>query len=338
VTTRTVETVVTNADKPPCRTAAQMTQLCCEKTAALQCCEEVVNAWPGYTAKEIIDHLGLVLDDQGRDKDGRYVNIQMQPRKTPCGEQVTKYDTSQKNCCEGVAVLAWNMTVTPDVLPHDRSIIIAWSGSDGRQVEVITTSNATWFSDGRKTALGHGNSIELFAGATFCGSTAVTVRDGCSTAVIMIRSDLGQWVQETTTGCAAGGGELTSVGNGWYEKISGNIKFQEHTAVNSWEGSCIYTFENNPATGISCVAETMQQYYEDRRPSGYIMDTCFDYPWASYPPLGWVSTRGTLADGGLIWRLNSGCDISCSNVSGATSRTQASVRRTDGLLLYRWSC
>ena len=149
------------------------------------------------------------------------------PPGTPCGKLYESWE-GRKNCCEGVPALAWDDEATPDVLPHGRSIIIAWTGSDGREVTVTTSSNGTYFSDGRKTATGYGSSIELKAGETFCGSTAVTVSDGCSTSTHMIRSDLGQWLY-VGEGCVipgATGNYVTNDGFGQrvIEAISGNIK------------------------------------------------------------------------------------------------------------------
>lgn len=206
--TRVIETVTEYQDKPPCRTAAQMTTLCCEKKPALPCCEKV-EPWSGYTDAEILDRLGIVLDSQGRDDQGRKVIIERLPRKGLCGEQVTKYDLTAKNCCDKVTPLAFDHAATPEILPHGRSIIIAWTGSDGREVTVTTSSNATWFSDGRKTAIGHGDSIEIFAGPTFCGATSVSVTDHCSVATVVLRSDMGQWVDRGPI-CGLPGEKITT--------------------------------------------------------------------------------------------------------------------------------
>jgi len=190
-------------------TEEEIISQCC-KNVPVDGCSEVgrVGEYSGADQKywdfDVDEALAKARADNPK---SRIIGVQAEgigpPPGTPCGKLYESWQ-DRNNCCDGVEPLAWDMDITPDVLPHDRSIIIAWIGGTGGEVTVTTSSNGTWFSDGRKSATGHGSSIELFAGETFCGATSVSVRDGCSTATIMIRSDTGRWV-EKGPGCVAAG-------------------------------------------------------------------------------------------------------------------------------------
>jgi hypothetical protein len=345
---RVVETKTHYQPKPPCRTAKQMTTLCCEDTAALQCCEKV-EPWDGYTREEVLDRLGIKLDANGRDQRGRYVNIIRKERSRPCGEKRTAYDLSPKRCCEDVPALKWRDDVTPDVLPAGSSIIIAWEGSDGRETIVKTSSNATWFSDGRKTAIGYGNSIELFAGETFCGATSVTVSDGCSEATVVVRSDQGQWVLLGST-CGLTGATPTQISGLSYEAILGKYRQIETVRAASWMVlglGCDTSGLLTPAPGYenTCFSGDCAAWFCGKvaaaRPTDAVMDTCLGYDVASV-----VASSGvhhcTLPDGAIV----NDCSItvySClwtNGSSGGGSRPAVCGHylKSTTKTLYEWSC
>jgi hypothetical protein len=341
---RVIETKVHQAPGgKPCRSAKQMTDLCCHDTAALQCCEMIV-PWDGYNQGEMLDKLGIVLDSRGRDQQGRYVNIVRDQRSRPCGEQRTVYDLSPKVCCEDVPPLEWRDDVTPDVLPAGSSIIIAWDGSDGRENIVKTSSNATWFSDGRKYAIGYGNSIELFAGETFCGATSVSVNDGCSEAVMVIRSDHGQWVLRGS-GCPIPGVPTTEYGSnstGW--AISGKYKVVETVSQLTWV-SCVYcpvsSDDNYPACMAAPCAGKISSYMAAIRPASTAMDTCLRFNMVQVYTGRVQELHGTLGDGAIVIKdALFGCGFSCPAIpiEGSTGQTLGGSAKTSSISYYEWMC
>lgn len=190
-TLRVLETVTRYLDKPPCRTAEQMTKICCKTAEALPCSEKV-EAWDGYSDEEFAKKLNLNLDAQGRDEQGRYVEIRRIPRSGPCGEKVTRYNVDPRGCCDEATPMAWNAEATPDVLPHGQTIwIYATGGIPPYRFSV--TSNGLFFDDGRRSWVNGVPYARLHAGETFCGAAAVKVSDGCSSAICVVRSDLDRW-------------------------------------------------------------------------------------------------------------------------------------------------
>lgn len=324
---RIVETKTHYQAKPPCRSAAQMTQLCCEPTAALQCCE-TVEPWDGYTKEEVLDRLGIKLDAKGRDQRGRYVNIIRKERNKPCGEKRTVYDLSPKVCCEDVPPLEWRDDVTPDVLPAGSSIVIAWEGSDGRETIVKTSSNATWFSDGRKTAIGYGNSIELLAGPTFCGTTSVSVNDGCSEATVVIRSDQGQWVNRGPI-CA----------------LSAYTDVAFLQPVGTWDVT-VGKFRQIEVIGTPAYTLTDGNYENDgvyTRDPQYLPQVCADYDSAKLSCMGVPNTMIRVGAGTGLDRYRLGCPSGGSWAEHAMYGYpqyeyvyQWAV--TASLILYEWTC
>lgn len=194
MTRRVLETVTRVAEPhQDCRTAEQMTDICCENAGALPCCEKV-EAWTGYSDQDFINNLELVLDAQGRDEQGRYVEIRRLPRSQPCGEKVTRYDLTSKICCEGIEELAFDAENSVDVIADNSYGIVTVTGGK-LPLNVSVRGSGFWldaagtFRDG------------TVAGRTFaihtkdaCGSAEVTVSDGCSVVEKIIMTTEGQWV------------------------------------------------------------------------------------------------------------------------------------------------
>lgn len=191
---RIVETVTEYEQKPPCRTAEEMAEICCEDTPALPCCEKV-EPWQGYTTEEALEHLGIELDDQGRDSDGNYVVIDWLPRKSPCGIQVTEYDVTPKNCCDDpeLTPLEYDIDSAVEVLAPGSDGIVYFSG--GRLPVFIKIRGVGFTLDGYSQRDGwiYGNSFRIFAHEFACGTCLVTLNDGCSIAIGEIRSTAGHW-------------------------------------------------------------------------------------------------------------------------------------------------
>lgn len=88
-TRRIVATETRYADRDTCMTAEQMTKLCCEPTAGLECCERG-GIWDGYSKDEVRQKHGFPEEYE----------IRFAPRTRPCGRWETKYDLSGSSCCD----------------------------------------------------------------------------------------------------------------------------------------------------------------------------------------------------------------------------------------------
>ncbi|MGV0961802.1 MAG: hypothetical protein ACOYB1_18410 [Limnohabitans sp.] len=330
-------------------TEEQIIALCCSKVPVNDCAE-----------------VGLVSDYEGADKDhrnsdedealaqaradypkARILSVKTEglgpPPGTPCGK---KYESWQdhNNCCDGVPDLAWDDDATPDVLPHGGSIIIAWTGGTGGEVTVTTSSNGTHFADGRKSITGHGYAVELQAGATFCGATSVTVRDGCSNATIEIRSDLGQWVSIGPVCVLPGATAHEAFGNlEIRQKISGRFKQIEGLTRYYWcYGGLKCPVENGdpPATCIPDCAGSVCAALETIRGSAG-MNTCMSMSPAA--GLLGVTSFCTMADGSSavihpVYSTAYSCDGTAGYGSGTTSLICGLFFITGSLTAYQWMC
>lgn len=88
-TRRIVAAETRYADRDTCMTAEQMTKLCCEPTAGLECCERG-GIWDGYSKDEVRQKHGFPEEYE----------IRFAPRTRPCGRWETKYDLSGSSCCD----------------------------------------------------------------------------------------------------------------------------------------------------------------------------------------------------------------------------------------------
>ena len=242
--TRVLETITEYAEQPPCKTAEEMEEICCEPTAALQCCTKVDPQWEGHTLAEALAHLGIVLDASGRDQNGDYVSVEFAPRLKPCGEQVTEYDTSPTNCCDVVVPLAVDNDSTPDVLPAGESIMIYFD--DGVAPYTIKTSNSnTRLGNGRRSQVSESPVALVAANEDFCGATEISCSDGCTSVSKKVRSDQGHWVVDQPDGCALPGrvGEPFAinvpglVGNGYAAVEEDVMQFEQQVAVSGRRAS-----------------------------------------------------------------------------------------------------
>lgn len=193
---RVIETITEYATKEPCRTAEQMEDICCEPTSALECCRTVEPRWEGHTEQEALEHLGITLDEQGRDSAGEYVSIELYPRTKPCGEKVTEYDLRPTHCCDEIDAMSWDEAVSVDFLPDGQKGVVAVDGGMGP---------FTWtaVSDGLYLLRPDGQVTKrlstdlpvawVYMAHDACGSTSLSVSDGCTEITRRIRSENGNW-------------------------------------------------------------------------------------------------------------------------------------------------
>ena len=330
-----------------------MTEICCKTTEALPCCEKV-EVWEGYNDDEIAKKLNLNLDAQGRDEQGRYVEIRRIPRSKPCGEKVTRYNVDPRSCCEEAEPVVWNAESTPDVLPHGETI---WMYADGGipPYRFSVTSHGLFFDDGRRTYETLWPIVRLHAGETFCGSAVVKVSDGCSEATTFVRSDIGQWLAVDTPYyrhgyCPAtakyvgglGGGPASSFGFGCntYEPIiySGMYKIQENIRMCSMQ-------QSDPTLTDYCLSgETRAQQYSDASPlpstgygpSGYlVLPTCIQFDNSNYEPAypdGYYSAfRGWCPNGPTGGYLK-------NSIFVGIGPDYVYISQNNGVRAWKWSC
>lgn len=117
------------------------------------------------------------------------------PEDGDCGRYITKQSLIVRNCCDAVEEpLAIDKNETAEVLPPDGSIIVYTV--DGRLPITFHTSDSnTYFTNGEQEIIVNGHDAYLYANDEFCGTTEVTVADGCSTDSVTIRSTEGQWIE-----------------------------------------------------------------------------------------------------------------------------------------------
>lgn len=194
---RIVETLTHYIPKDPCKTAAQMEEVCCTATDELQCCEEMEKEWSGYSADEIADEFGLDLDSQGRDSEGVYVKIIFKARENPCGEQLTKYDYSGKNCCDEIEPLEVYKDGSIQVLADYSSGIVILSEPSVKELTVSVRGNGfyadatTGERDVKYKSGANGVAVQT---RNACGTCKVVISDGCSEVTHYIKSTNGQWI------------------------------------------------------------------------------------------------------------------------------------------------
>lgn len=119
--------------------------------------------------------------------------VAVSPADGDCGH--TKYVQSlvPKNCCDGVPELSWDYEATPDVLPRGSQITVFAEGGIPPYTFQVFSSQLVFPSGGKSLVTGSRSAVVL-AGPDFCGSAVVRVRDACSSADLIIRSDQGEWL------------------------------------------------------------------------------------------------------------------------------------------------
>lgn len=229
-------------DVPPSNvlTPEEILDLCCKPTSVDEC-SEVGKVTPYEGADQSDIDKDAALEQARADNPGkRILSVQIEdvgrPGK-PCGEQHETWQ-DRLNCCDEATPMSFDKEATPDVLPHDSSIIVYAEGGIPPYT-FRTTSHATSFPDGRRTWTTLYPVVELSAGETFCGGTQIEVTDGCSTAIISVRSDLGHW-EYNGIGCELAGmvGTLIGISSGQriMEAIWGNTKVLDYQVnANSYE-------------------------------------------------------------------------------------------------------
>lgn len=118
--------------------------------------------------------------------------IPVAPKGGICGQHITRQVVRSGNCCDGVPPLVWNTSVSPEVMPPNSSAIIGIAG--GRPPYTWTVNGEGFqFSTGSTEIITSSLLVRLSALPLACGTAEITVTDGCSTVVGIVRSTAGGW-------------------------------------------------------------------------------------------------------------------------------------------------
>lgn len=192
---RILRTETEYSEKPPCRTAEEMEELCCHPREALPCCMKV-GPYSGHEEKDALEKLGIELDDEGRDANGHKVVIEWKPRKHPCGWTETEFNLEQKDCCEGVSEVSFPPAYNPSVIADYSSALLYIGGGKG-PFTLITENENIYFKDanGWKTRrLVTEQRWNVVYADDHCGTAEIMVLDACDQeAYHYLRSPDGQW-------------------------------------------------------------------------------------------------------------------------------------------------
>ncbi len=188
---RIIETVIEYETQPPCKTAAEMENVCCEETPALQCCEKTDGGtWSGYSASELMDMYYPNMSEVEK----LYFRMEVQPRKNPCGYKYTEYDVSSGNCCDEATDIEWDEDESVDFIADESHGRVTVTG--GLSPYKWTSHSAGAFFDSarsRKTVYTSSPSVQVHLSDEACGTIQITVTDGCTSLDREIRTEDGHW-------------------------------------------------------------------------------------------------------------------------------------------------
>ncbi len=287
--------------------------------------------------------------------------VAVSPADGDCGTTTYKQRRIPRSCCDAVSSpLAWSPDHLPEVLPHDWSVYLqATGGLNWEPYTWTTSSDATHFTNGKKTISSAGHAV-LVADINFCGTTTVTVSDGCTTRSHVIRSDLGEWVyvpwdeglaRSIFQGLAPDSGTVA---------VRGEYRLQEHVQwvnlnygkalkwldpepffshhpswpkVPSLQEACDrrygFCFKGQEVSEIDahlfCARQKVSVYHADQSILKYGVDS---------PYFIWLGNPGQSA---YLWRRGLFM-LHCHVMSGGVPLYGARYHRHTGGSLYRWSC
>ena len=170
---------------------------CTDPTVALPQCYEKTSSYRG--GQDIVNGRQFWRDLYGPSTEFRPVS----PPGGVCGEHITRQVVESNNCCDGVPALAWDASVSPEVMAPNSSAVFGvtggrppfrWTISDGLMIDGQMDGNGFSFANGSNQVYTEGRQLYVVTSADACGSVTLTVEDGCSTATGGIRCTSGRWV------------------------------------------------------------------------------------------------------------------------------------------------
>jgi hypothetical protein len=161
------------------------------------CCKKPTFTLPQCSEKKSTHKGGLPLKGGA----GQYYSIygpklRIVPVSPPggiCGNWTIRQEILSSNCCDGVEPLAWDTSVSPEVMSPNSVVTIAVTGGRGPY---------TWTVIGEKFQFRNGSTlietalpeVNFHALVGACGMADIAVTDGCSTVTGSVRSTAGSWV------------------------------------------------------------------------------------------------------------------------------------------------
>lgn len=194
--------------------------------------------------------------------------VPVSPEGGECGKHIIKQVVASNNCCEGVQPLAWDASVSPEVMAPNSAVIIGVTGGGKYPYQWRVVGSGFQFENGSKKIITSGNQVRLSALPLACGTAVVSVTDGCTEIVAGIMSTVGQWVdQGPDTAChySGGGFTLLSIVAGNHHYVAARYGVRQHEVYHL--GNYASDGEFNLASCASCAADPMSADY-----------------WANYQP------------------------------------------------------
>lgn len=163
-------------------------RMCCEvPSVTLPQCKEQKTSWRG----------GLGINggiEQARSLYGDAVEIiPVSPPGGICGTWTKKQQIISNGCCEGVPPLVWDASVSPEVMAPNSAVIIGVTGGGKYPYRWEVVGHGFQFQNGSRSITTEGTRVRLSALVGACGTAYVTVTDGCTTCVGLVKSTSGKW-------------------------------------------------------------------------------------------------------------------------------------------------
>jgi hypothetical protein len=162
--------------------------ICCDKpNVTLPQCKEQKTSWRG----------GLGINggiEQARAIYGDDVEIvPVGPPGGICGTWTKRQRITAQQCCDGVPQLAWDTSISPEVMSPNSAVAIAVTGGRFPLAWEVNGVGFQFQATGSREAISVGRSVMLSALPIACGTATITVSDGCSTIIAYIRCTSGAW-------------------------------------------------------------------------------------------------------------------------------------------------
>ena len=117
-----------------------------------------------------------------------------------CGKIFYNLKIPQKNCCSEVTNLVFDLEFCVETIARSSSGVVAVTGDSGkRPLSWKVRGKGFWFDADftKRETSGMSDSTRIFTDSESCGSAAVYVTDGCSTASYFVKAAEGRWVEVT---------------------------------------------------------------------------------------------------------------------------------------------
>lgn len=169
---------------------------CTDPTVALPQCDEKTDTYSGGRGIEN----GKEYYQLQYGKSTRFRPVS--PPGGVCGEHITRQVVESNNCCAGVPALAWDASVSPEVMAPNSSAIFGvtggrppflWMVSGGLMIDDQMDGHGFYFANGSNHVYTEGRQLYVVTSPSACGSVTLTVEDGCSTATGSVRCTQGRW-------------------------------------------------------------------------------------------------------------------------------------------------